>query len=123
MSKYKVMKEVEGRNEQFERIKGLKRYHLSRGNAVLSIDAKKKEYLGAFYRSGSVLADGRVSCYDHDFNSFATGKIVPQGIYNLGLNEGYMFIGKKTDDTFWETCNIRHDKVNSKWNYRIAPSN
>ena len=253
MSKYKVMKEVEGRNEQFERIKALRRYHLSRGNAVLSIDAKKKEYLGAFYRSGSVLTDGRVSCYDHDFNSFATGRIVPQGIYNLGLNEGYMFIGisgdtaefsaecirrwwnkhgctgydkaqpililcdgggsngsrnslfkeqvqklaneigvkfivahyppycskynpiehrlfpavtrswsgimldsaktakklldkrnthlksglkiateiiqkifltgKKTDDTFWETCNIRHDKVNSKWNYRIAPSN
>lgn len=80
MSKDTVMKEVEGRNEQFERIKSLKRYHLSRGHAVLSIDAKKKEYLGDFYRSGRVLADGKVACYDHDFNSFATGKIVPQDL-------------------------------------------
>jgi hypothetical protein len=253
MSKDTVMKEVEGRNEQFERIKSLKRYHLARGHAVLSIDAKKKEYLGDFYRSGRVLADGKVACYDHDFNSFATGKIVPQGIYDLGLNTGYMFIGtsgdtaefsaecirrwwnkhgnteydkaqpililcdgggsngsrnslfkeqvqqladelgmkfiiahyppycskynpiehrlfpavtrywsgikldsaqtakklidqrntdlksglkiktqiihrkfltgKKKDEKFWETCNIKHDKVNSNWNYRIAPTN
>jgi len=97
MSKDKVMKEVDGRNEQFERITGLKRYHLSRGNAVLSIDAKKKEFLGSFYRSGTVFADGKVGCYDHDFNSFATGKIVPQGIYDLGKNEGYMFIGTSGD--------------------------
>ncbi|MBK8195259.1 MAG: hypothetical protein IPK76_19355 [Lewinellaceae bacterium] len=31
--------------------------------------------------------------------------------------------GKKKNEKFWETCNIKHDKVNSNWNYRIAPAN
>ena len=92
-----VMKEVENRDEQFHRIKNLKRHYLSRGYAVLSIDTKKKEYLGRFYRPGRVYCSIAPVCYDHDFNSFATGKIVPYGIFDLGLNEGHLFIGNSRD--------------------------
>ena len=91
------MKDIKGRNEQFIKIAALKRYYLSRGYAVLSIDTKKKEYLGPFYRPGQVYGDAPLRCYDHDFNSFATGKIVPYGIYDLGRNEGHMFIGNSAD--------------------------
>jgi Rhodopirellula transposase DDE domain len=97
MAKQVTMKNVEGRNDQFERIDELQKYFLSRGYAVLSIDVKKKEYLGPFYRPGSVLCTQPLRCYDHDFNSFATGKMVPHGIYDLILNTGYITLGTSAD--------------------------
>lgn len=97
MAKQVPLKSVEGRNEQFERINALKQYYLSRGYAVLSVDVKKKEYLGAFYRVGKVYAEAALPCYDHDFNSFASGRMVPLGIYDLGLNTGYLFLGTSGD--------------------------
>lgn len=97
MTKQVTMKVVEGRNEQFERIFALQKYYLSRGYAVLSIDVKKKEYLGPFYRPGTVLSTEALRCYDHDFNSFASGKMVPHGIYDLLLNTGYITLGTSAD--------------------------
>lgn len=97
MAKRVTMKEVAGRNEQFERIYSLQKYYLYRGYAVLSIDVKKKEYLGAFYRPGTVLSTQALPCYDHDFNSFATGRMVPQGIYDLLLNTAYVTLGISAD--------------------------
>lgn len=97
MAKQVTMKNVEGRNNQFERIDELQKYFLSRGYAVLSIDVKKKEYLGPFYRPGSVLCTQPLRCYDHDFNSFATGKMVPHGIYDLIMNTGYITLGTSAD--------------------------
>lgn len=97
MTKQLTMKTVEGRNEQFERIYALQHYYLSRGYAVLSIDVKKKEYLGRFYRPGTVLSTKALPCYDHDFNSFASGRMVPHGIYDLLLNTGYMTLGTSAD--------------------------
>jgi hypothetical protein len=97
MTKQRTMKSVEGRNEQFVRIQRLKQYYLSRGYAVLSLDVKKKEYLGAFYRSGAVYSSSALPCYDHDFNSFASGKMVPHGIFDVGRNEGYLSLGISGD--------------------------
>lgn len=97
MTKQQTMKTVEGRNEQFERIHRLKQYYLSRGYAVLSIDVKKKEYLGAFYRPGKVYSASALPCYDHDFNSFSSGKLVPMGIFDIGQNEGHLFVGTSGD--------------------------
>jgi len=97
MAKQLAMKTVEGRNEQFGRIHRLKQYYISRGYPVLSIDVKKKEYLGAFYRPGRVYSTSALPCYDHDFNSFSAGKIVPLGIFDLGRNEGHLFIGTSGD--------------------------
>lgn len=107
------MKRVEGRNEQFDRIRQLKQYYLSRGYAVLSIDVKKKEYLGAFHRSGSVFSTSALPCYDHDFNSFAAGKIVPWGVYDLGRNEGHLFIGTSGD-----TAEFNVECLRRWWNHR-----
>jgi len=92
-----TMKQVDGRNDQFERIGRLKQYHLSRGNAVISIDSKKKEQIGRFYREGDVFCTGRVEVEDHDFASFSKGKITPYGIYDLGQNTGYVTINESAD--------------------------
>lgn len=52
MKKTKTAKEVENRDEQFEKITELKADYLSRGLPVLSVDTKKKEFIGQFYRAG-----------------------------------------------------------------------
>ena len=46
------MKHVEFRNEQFENIVQLKAVYIAAGNPIVSMDTKKKEYLGNFYRDG-----------------------------------------------------------------------
>lgn len=97
MTKQVTMKAVPERDSQFERIKRLKRFYLGRGYAVLSIDTKKKEYFGPFYRPGSVYAQSSLPCYDHDFASFATGKLVPTGIYDTGRNEGHLYLSTSAE--------------------------
>ncbi len=46
------MQEVENRNEPFENIAKLKASYQAASNPVISIDTKKKEYIGNFYRDG-----------------------------------------------------------------------
>jgi hypothetical protein len=52
MVKCKNMAETALRNEQFEYIKKIIYEFISRGLPVLSLDTKKKELLGNFYRQG-----------------------------------------------------------------------
>ena len=70
MRKCKTMKEVENRNEQFEYISKLKDKFIKKGLPVLSIDTKKKEMIGNFYREGKVLCKEAISVYDHDYECF-----------------------------------------------------
>lgn len=107
LSKNKVMKEDVNRNEQFDIINKYKEDYLSKGYAVLSIDSKKKELLGRFYRAGSLYAQKEVQCYDHDYPSFSDGKITPYGIYDLARNEGYIRIGQSADTAQFSVSCLR----------------
>lgn len=62
-------------------------------NPVLSIDTKKKEVLGNLYRAGKCYCNQSPKVLDHDYSHLAEGKVVPHGIYDLRLNQGYMSIG------------------------------
>jgi hypothetical protein len=108
MSKQIVMKEhILGRNEQFESIKKYKVEFLSKGYAVLSVDVKKKEVLGTFYRHGKTIGNQSVKCYDHDFTSFSSGKVIPFGIYDVGRNEGYLLLGESVDTAEFNVACLR----------------
>ena len=107
-SKKQPMDKVENRNEQFEKVNNYKRHYLSRGYAVLSIDTKKKELLGPFHRRGKLYSENEAKCYDHDFPSYAIGKIVPYGIYDMGRNEGYIRIGQSADTAEFSVSCLRH---------------
>jgi hypothetical protein len=120
LSKNLVMKDVKDRNTQFEKINRLKKYYLSRTYPVLSIDTKKKEFLGPFYRGGDIYSEKEAKCYDHDFPSFATGKLVPYGIYDLGRNEGYMNIGQSADTSEFSVHCLR--RYWSKYGLKIYGS-
>ena len=61
------LKEVEDRNEQFEYISALKGSFMLDNNPVLSIDTKKKELLGNFYRDGKIYTKETIKVYDHGY--------------------------------------------------------
>lgn len=103
MSKTGTYKNVEGRNEQFENIDRLINEYTDSADIIISIDGKKKEYLGQLYRAGKVYSESALVCNDHDFASQSTGKISPFGIYDLLLNQGYMFLAQSLDTADFAT--------------------
>ncbi len=85
------------RDEQFQRIDVLRHHYLGQGWPVVSIDTKKKEPLGDFFRAGRAWTDGRVRALDHDFQSAGHGKVIPYGVYDLAANEGFVLLAGGAD--------------------------
>lgn len=121
MSKCLCMKQVAHRDEQFITIAQLTQAFLEAGLPVLSLDTKKKEYLGPFYRPGTGFGTAALPVYDHDFNSAATGRIIPHGIYDVGQNRGYLTLGLSHDTSAFACDNLRHFWIEHlQWQYRDA---
>jgi len=95
--KTKTAKTVQNRNEQFENIATQQADYRMVGNPIISMDAKKKEFIGDFYRAGYLYTQETISTLDHDFNSLAEGIVIPHGIYDMTRNTGYINIGTSKD--------------------------
>lgn len=98
------------RDEQFEHISQRRQWYQQRGWPILSIDAKKKEDLGNFFRPGRAYTDGQLQVFDHDFSSLGSGRLVPYGVYDVLHNEGFMLL---TDTA--ETSELVCDAVRRWW--------
>jgi Rhodopirellula transposase DDE domain len=99
MLKYLDMGSHADRNAQFENIARLKAQYLKSGNPIVSIDTKKRELLGTFYRDGKLYCREALLAWDHDFPSYAEGVVIPYGIYDLKRNFGYLSVGTSHDTT------------------------
>ena len=106
--KRRTMKQVANRNAQFEKIARLIAEYQAVGNPVTSMDTKKKEYLGNFYRDGHLYTLEELQTYDHDFNSFAEGIIIPHSFYDVSLNIGYIQLGTSHDTSEFACDSFRH---------------
>lgn len=95
------------RDRQFRRIAELKDEYLSAGRPVLSIDTKKKEFLGLLYRAGRVYCREPIQAFDHDFPSWAEGVIIPHGLYDLARNEGWLHLGLSRDTSQFACESLR----------------
>ena len=95
--KSRAMGEHPDRNQQFENIARLKREYLGSDDPIVSMDTKKKELIGDFYRAGYLLTQGVVETFDHDFPSFAEGVAIPHGLYDLKHNDGHVNLGTSHD--------------------------
>mgnify|MGYP000160957996 CR=1 FL=1 len=71
------------RDAQFQIMQKYRTEFLRQGFPVLSIDTKKKESLGNFYRRGPAWTDADVRAWDHDFPSYSWGNVIPFGVYDL----------------------------------------
>ena len=108
MSKVLTLKEVANRDEQFQKIaEKVAEFKLKR-LPILSIDTKKKEFIGQFYRNGKSYCRQAVKVYDHDFPSLAVGVVVPHGIYDITTNKGYVSLGQSKDTSEFLCDNLRY---------------
>ena len=99
IQKYLDMGAHADRNAQFENIARIKRDYLDSPDPILSIDTKKRELLGTFYRDGRVYTRQGLLAFDHDFPSYADGVVIPYGLYDLKRNFGYLSVGTSHDTT------------------------
>ena len=95
------------RDAQFRHLGHLIQEFLAVGNPVLSMDTKKKEFLGTLYRDGKVYCYEALKAFDHDFPSLASGVIIPHGIYDLSLNHGWIHLGLSRDTTAFACDSLR----------------
>jgi hypothetical protein len=95
------------RNEQFENITRLKAEYFDSDNPMISMDTKKKEFLGNLYREGRLYTTGVRETLDHDFPSAASGVIIPHGLYDLKRNVGHINLGF-SHDTSQFACDSLH---------------
>lgn len=97
------------RNEQFEFINLLVQENLEKGNPVISVDAKKKELVGNFKNAGREwrpkATPEQVNVYD--FLSYAQGRATPYGIYDVGMNQGWVNVGTDKDTAVFAVESIR----------------
>ena len=78
------------RDAQFEHINGQVRLFQQDGQPVVSVDAKKKELLGNFRNPGRVWRPGGQpeEVRAKDFPDKQLGKAIPEGVSDVGRNEG-----------------------------------
>jgi hypothetical protein len=100
-------KESLNRDEQFLRIAELKEEFLALGMPVISMDTKKKEFLGNLYRNGRVYTTEAIKAFDHDFPTWAEGVIIPHGFYDIARNEGCLHLGLSRDTSEFACDSLR----------------
>ena len=81
------------RDRQFRHIARLRKLYLAKRLPVISVDTKKKELVGNFKNSGRSWRRRSRKVLDHDFPSWAVGRAIPVGIYDVAHNDGYVVVG------------------------------
>ena len=97
------------RDAQFRYISEQARAHQAAGEPVISVDAKKKELVGAFRNGGREWRPegepAKVST--HDFPDLELGKAIPYGVYDVAANAGWVNVGTDHDTAAFAVESIR----------------
>jgi transposase len=97
------------RDQQFQHISERVKQQQQAGQPVISVDAKKRELIGEFSNDGSEWRpkeDPRlVNAYD--FVDEQLGKVIPYGIYDLTLNQGWVSVGIDHNTAEFAVATIR----------------
>jgi hypothetical protein len=110
--KTRPLKKHPDRNRQFEIIGNYRAIYQASDNPIISVDTKKKELLGNFFRGGQAYTQTIVETLDHDYPSHADGVLYPHGLYDLKRNHGHLNVGTSHDTSafacdslafWWET--------------------
>jgi hypothetical protein len=97
------------RDAQFEYINQQVRAFHAEGQPVVSVDAKKKELVGDFRNSGREWRrrGQPEEVRAKDFPDKQLGKAIPEGVYDLGRNEGWVSVGVDHDTAEFAAASIR----------------
>ena len=94
------------RDQQFQFIAREKNYFERGALPIISVDTKKKELVGNFKNPGRVWSRAATPVKDHDFRSEAEGMAIPYGIYDVGMNQGSVFVGTSHDTPEFAAGNV-----------------
>jgi hypothetical protein len=97
------------RDAQFEHINETVRAALAAGQPVISIDSKKKELVGDYKAVGREWEPtGKpVEVQGHDFPGPEVPKAIPDGVYDIAHNEGYVSVGLSAETAQFSIASIR----------------
>jgi hypothetical protein len=111
-------KQIEGsqhpdRDAQFWYLNDQVMEHAATGDAVISVDTKKKELIGEFKNGGREwLPKGAPTAVKvHDFKDPQLGKVNPYGVYDIAADTGWVSVGVDHDTSAFAVNTIR-----SWWN-------
>src|SRR5437764_10650142 len=97
------------RDRQFRYLNALAKEYRARREPVISVDAKKKERVGAFKNAGRQWRPKgkplEVNVYDYP--SLAVGTAVPYGAYDLQRDQGWVNVGTSHDTAEFAVESIR----------------
>jgi hypothetical protein len=97
------------RDAQFGYLNSRAADHLAAGDAVISVDAKKKELVGAYKNNGREWhPKGEPEQVKvHDFIDKELGKANPYGVYDVGADTGWVSVGTDHDTAAFAVNTIR----------------
>jgi Rhodopirellula transposase DDE domain len=95
------------RDRQFRYLTRLRRLYITRGLPVISVDTKKKEWVGNFKNPGRCWRQRDRAVLDHDYPSWASGQAIPVGVYDLAHQDGYVLVGTSHDTPAFTVAAIR----------------
>jgi transposase len=97
------------RNAQFEYVNSKVKRYLNGKEPVISVDTKKKELIGDFKNGGKELRSkgDPEKVRVHDFLIPELGRANPYGIYDIGLNTGWVSVGVDHDTAEFAVESIR----------------
>ena len=97
------------RDAQFRYLAAHVAEHAAEDQPVISVDAKKKELVGAFKNGGReyqpVGEPEQVNV--HDFPDKQLGKAIPYGIYDVSANTGWVTVGTDHDTSAFAVATLR----------------
>jgi len=99
----------EDRDAQFRYLAAQVAWFAADGQPVISVDAKKKELVGAFKNGGrEYQPTGQPEQVNvHDFPDKELGKAIPYGIYDVSANTGWVSVGTDHDTSAFAVTTLR----------------
>lgn len=97
------------RDAQFRYINAQVKKALATGTPVISVDTKKKELIGNYHNSGQQWRPEKnpTPVNGHNFPNPEVPRAYPYGIYDLGLNKGFVNVGTDHDTGAFAVASIR----------------
>ena len=97
------------RDAQFQHINRQVQLALRQGQPVISVDTKKKEWIGNLENKGQQWRrqGSPEKVQDHDFPDPAMPRAYPYGIYDLAQNTGFVKVGTDHDTASFAVASIR----------------
>lgn len=96
------------RDQQFRKIEQLRAAYQDSPNPIVSVDTKKKEFLGNLYRDGHLYTQETLTTLDHDFPTSAAGVVHPHGLYEIKRNVGHINLGTSHDTSRFACDSLAH---------------